>query len=566
MVKLEDVLKNFDQRLSAIESQLRHMEKPISRSEASPRSAEKLDKGPAPTAPVSYKTQRPAENNPSFDSSSVLAFIGIVFVILAGVFFIKITIESGWLTPVRQIMLATGTGLIFFMAPQFFPKTEREYGALLAGAGTTILHLTWLGAYFFHHILDAHSALVCATLVGFFSIFANFDKGNRVYVLVAMAGTYLSAPIIGYNTGELSILSIFLIIWNISFSAAALMNKRRDILFIASYYAVFTVLLLSGNRLTPEQQSELLILQLVQFLIFSTAMLWYSGYHKKPMSSEESIAIFPLLLLFYFSTGHLIKIISPELAPWFGIAIGASVLGIYFFARTFLSAELKTGPTLTSFAAMAFVHSFYFQLLDESWQPLAALVIGIAVLGIYSQSLTARKDFFWPLIILFSTFAYGAILTIVSVREIDSIYLYNWAYGALALFVMIKITSIKDLPPEANRYWPLLLGFGHLEVLLGLYRFSQKISWSGALFVTFSWGIYAGLILAIAYWRRDKTLGHSALTILLAVSLKAFFYDVSNTSNLIRVVCLLAEGLLLYGCGWIFKKMQEWENPVIEKK
>lgn len=570
MAKLEDVLNNFEGRLSTVERQLQQLvsSAPIQTSQT-PQS-DKPDKTIEQTS-SSYDTHAPPITNlpksavraekSALDSSSMLGVIGIIFVILAGIFFIKITIDSGWLTPVRQILLAAGTGLVFLFAPQFFPKAEKEYGALLAGAGTTILHLTWLGAYFFHHILRANSALVCATLIGIFSILANFDKGNRLYLLIAMAGTYLAAPIIGYNTGELSVLSIFLVIWNISFSAAALMNKRRDILFIASYYAVFTVLLLSGKASGVEQQTELLLLQLIQFVIFSSALLSYSIYHKNPLSADESVAVLPLLLLFYFSAGHLITTISPEFAPWFGITIGAVVLGIYFLARTFLSGELKSDSTLTAFAALAFVHSFYFQLLDESLQPLAALLIGLATMVAWSQSAKARTTFYWPLMIFLATFFYGAVLTIVSVKSIESMFFYNWVYGAVTLVAAIGVAASpasQSATSGAAKYSPLLLGFGHLQVMLGLYRFSEQISWSGALFVTITWGLYAALILTIAYWRRDKALGNSALTILLAVSLKAFFYDVSNTSSLIRVACLLAEGLLLYCCGWIFRKMQHW--------
>ena len=226
MANLEDVLKNFDQRMTSIEAQLRKIEQQtptqtakttanIEKSDELSKSNVDFSKGQAPESTMPKSFNANVHNNPSFNSSSMLAFIGIVFVILAGVFFIKITIDSGWLTPIRQILIATGTGLAFFFIPQFVPKAEREYGALLAGAGTTILHLTWLGAYFSHHIISAKAALICATLVGVFSILAKFDKGNRVYILVAMAGTYLSAPIIGYNTGELSFLSIFLIILNI---------------------------------------------------------------------------------------------------------------------------------------------------------------------------------------------------------------------------------------------------------------------------------------------------------------------------------------------------------------
>lgn len=569
MTNLEDVLKDFDRRLSAIEAQLRqssHPEirqtppKPISnKPEQTTTSPEDFFERPVSSPFISGPGKIQSPRPSTFDSSSMLAFIGIFFVVLAGVFFIKITIDSGWLTPLRQILLAAGAGLSFFIIPQLFPKAEREYGAILAGAGTTILHLTWLGAYFYHHLLSTNAALVCATLVGVFSLATNFEKGNRLFVLVAMAGTYMSAPLVGYNTSELSVLSIFLIIWNITFSAAALINKRRDILFIASYYAVFTVLLLSGKVSNRDMEMDLLVLQLIQFGIFSSLMVSYSIYHRSPLSREESVAVLPLLLLFYFSTGHLISSIKPDYAPWFGLTLGAVIMAIYFLAKTFLHGDLKSGPTLTTFATLTFVHSFYFQLLHESVKPLAGLVIGIIIFVLWTKNSDLRKAYYWPFIILLSTFVYGALLALVSVPSIDGIYFYNWAYGALALVAVIGSGKLQKAKGETTQLPALLLGFGHLQVMLGLYRFSEQISWSGALFVTLTWGIYAGLILAVAYWRRDKTLGNSALTILLAVSLKAFFYDLSNTNNLIRVACLLAEGLLLYFCGWIFKRMQKWE-------
>jgi hypothetical protein len=46
------------------------------------------------------------------------------------------------------------------------------------------------------------------------------------------------------------------------------------------------------------------------------------------LSADESAAVLPLLLLFYFSAGHLIATIKPEFASWFGVTIGAVVLGI----------------------------------------------------------------------------------------------------------------------------------------------------------------------------------------------------------------------------------------------
>ncbi len=550
MNKLDRVINDIDYRLTRIEEHLGISHEIKEFAEKTNNLNKKLSSN--------ENIQKTKSSSFKFDSSSVLALVGISFVILAGVFFIKNSIESGWLTPSLQIILAAATGISFFFLPQFFPRAEQEYGAILAGAGTTILHLTWLGAFFYHKVMSAHSALICASLVGILSLLAKFKSGNRIYVLIAMAGTYLSAPLIGYDYNNIKILSIFLIIWNISFSLTSIIFKRRDILFFASYFAVFTVILLSGDPKVDYNYIELLSLQLIQFLIFASAMFYFSFNHKQNLSSDEGVAILPLLLLFYISVSFLVSRINPAIAPWIGMVIGLVVLGVYFFAKKSLSDELKSAAALTTFSSITFVHSFYFQLLDIAYRPIVGLIIGVFVLFGLQKSIKSKKYLLWPLGILFSTFIYGAITTMIAFKSSYNNFGYNLIYGLVVLGAIIILTSKNEIKSKLSSEVILFYGFAHLEIMLGLYRLSEKLSWSGALFVTITWGFYAIIILLLSYWKRDKILGNSALVILLAVSLKAFFYDLRETGSLIRIVCLFAEGLLIYFCGWIFKKMQSW--------
>lgn len=572
MTKLEDVLKDFDRRIREIETAVRGFAGPNVLPKPQPAAAPEVqfepqkpaEVTPTPAAPTAAPA-RPMEplkpfdesssSSEGFDSSNILGFIGIFFVILAGVYFIKLTIDSGWLTPPRQIMLAASCGLSFFLAPHFFPKADREYGALLAGAGTTILHLTWWGAYSYHHILDATSALTCATVVGLVSILASFGKGNRIYILVALAGTYFSAPIVGYSTKELATLSVFLMIWNISFTATAFLSRRRDVMMIASYYAALTVLLLSNRSNTSDAHLELLTLQLSQFVVFAAGLLSYSIYYKQSMNSEESVALMPLLLLFYFTSSHFISTVNPALAPWLGVIVGSSLLLIYLIAKKYLN-DLKTGAILTAFGTLALIESFYFQLLDKMSQTFMGLIVAFGLLTIAKKYPDALRTHFWPALIISSTVIYSALLTIVSPDAFPGMLFFNWMYAVMALVVALGMRHLSFESKAESTH--LVLAFAHVEMMLGFYRMFKGLGEAGAIFVTSTWGVYAVAILLLAFFRRDKILGNSALTILLAVSLKAFFYDVANTTSVVRVVCLLIEGLLLYGCGWIFKRMEKW--------
>ena len=95
-------------------------------------------------------------------------------------------------------------------------------------------------------------------------------------------------------------------------------------------------------------------------------------------------------------------------------------------------------------------------------------------------------------------------------------------------------------------------------MLCGLYRLSLGVSMSGSLFVSLTWGLYALAILSWGYARRDRLVGQSAVLILAAVALKAAFYDMLRTTSLVRVLSLLAAGLILYACGWVFRRMSAW--------
>ena len=564
MADLEAVLKDFEQRLSSVEAELQKLQKvsPVTTIQAQktlPIETEEADPS-GMSIPVLTHDSPASVPASSVDSSSVLAIIGIAFVILAGAFFIKMSIDSGFLTPMRQVILAAAFGMGFFLAPQFLPQHVKAYGAFLAGAGTTILHLTWVGAYTVHSLLPATVALICASFVGVGSVVANFAGGNRIYLLVAMAGTYLALPIVGYSTADWLVICAFLLIWNVSFSLTALAQRRRDILFVACYFAMFSLMLMTNLAQTHDQRLTLLIVQLLQLVIFAAAMLTYSVKFKDPLSSGESIAILVVLLLFYWSTYYLLSLITPNLAPWFGISIGAFVLAMYLMARRYLGRELKSDQALLSFSTITWVHCIYFELLSESLQPATALMIAIASMLVWYRSPPAAQRLIrWPLLIVSSTIIYGTMLTLFAVDTLAYPHLYNLAYGSIAVIAFLAVSKKHESDSTLARYIDFVLGIGHLEVLLGLYRFSIDLSWSGALFVSLTWGCYAVLILATANWRRDRILGHSALIILLAVGLKAIFYDLVNTTNLVRVGCLLGGGLLLYGCGWFLKKMRAWD-------
>jgi uncharacterized membrane protein len=489
--------------------------------------------------------------------------IGIGFLLLAAVFFLKLTIDSGWLTPERQVALAALLGLACLLLPHFVSRLADDYGALLSGTGAAVLHVTWLGAYELHHLLTPDQALVMATLVGVLSILLNARLGNAVFVVVAVAGTYLAAPLIGYHTADIAALSSFFLIWNVSFSALGFLLRRRDVVLVAAWFAVVTVGVLSATSWPPAPglARSFLELQGLQLAVFSVAMLLFSVWHERPLREDESWASCLLLLLFYADAYALFSTLAPELAPWMGVALSVAVLLLYRIAARTMQARLESTGALTTFAALVLLHSLYFKLTPDEGKPAFSLALAALLALAYRRPLHS----FWrlPLRVAMLAVGYGAILTFSPDFSRGLTLAYHFSYGLVALLLAAAVfgaASGREARGEATA-GALLLGFGHVEMLCGLYQLSRNVAMSGSLFVSLTWGSYALLVLLYGYARRDRVVGQSAVLILAAVSLKAAFYDVLQTGSLARVLSLLASGALLYGCGWIFRQMRGWAEP-----
>lgn len=541
MATLEDVLRDFERRISVLEGNLKPGPAPSERMAVQPAA-------PAAPPPSSRPIAPKKDRTPFF-----LGLLGIFFLILAGAFFIKLTLDSGWLTPLRQVILSAVLGLSFLSLPHFNRHFSDSYGALLSGTGVVILHLTWFGAYQVHGLIGMHAALVVATAVGVLSLLMNGEHGNFVFAVVAIAGTYLSAPLIGHTQGIGSML-VFVLVWNIAFSALAVETKRRETLLIAAYFAFLNcgLLMLEGNL--PEHPflaQQLLILMVVQFLIFTVGTMLFTLRHKTPLSALEAWALFPVLLIFYLLTNGLLEIVAPWIYPYNGLAVGVVVLLASLMVAKRQEGGLPSTPSLGTFALIVIMHSLYFNLASPTLQPYLSFVLAIGLSQVLRLMPGQSKQWGAAIFLLGALVIYGVFLSFDTALDAWDGLLFCFAWGLLAL-----VGLVVQAPTQLS-HRQLLLSFGHLEFLSGLYRLSEKFDLN-QVWLTVLWGLYALLILGLSTQRKDRTMGQSAVLILTAVSLKVAFFDLWSSDDLKRIGSLVIAGALLYSCGWIYRKVKAW--------
>jgi uncharacterized membrane protein len=104
----------IEKRLAGIEARLGRVESLIPKTTAPPP--------PQPVRPDAAKalsTKPEAEDRPSL-VTSILGWGGAVALVLAAAYLIRLAVESGWLTPVRQVASAAILGFVMIVAGFFF--------------------------------------------------------------------------------------------------------------------------------------------------------------------------------------------------------------------------------------------------------------------------------------------------------------------------------------------------------------------------------------------------------------------------------------------------------------
>jgi len=68
------------------------------------------------------------------------------------------------------------------------------------------------------------------------------------------------------------------------------------------------------------------------------------------------------------------------------------------------------------------------------------------------------------------------------------------------------------------------------------------------------WLVYAGVLLALGFYRSDARLRHAALAIVLLTVFKVFVWDMAALAGLYRAASFLGLGLCLVGIGYLYQR------------
>lgn len=490
---------------------------------------------------------------PDLSVTRILGWTGATALVLAMAYLIRLAVDSGWLTPERQLAAAVLSGFLLIGAGLWLRRADREYASLLPAGGLVVLFLSIYGAHLHYHFIGVGTATGAVILTCLGALWLGRLFESELYSLFAVVGSYSAPFLLEALAASVLDLAIYFSAWSALFCVYAGWLGARRVYLLAAYLALLGFhVILDMNALADWVAA--FAFQSFQFVVFLAGAIWFSIRHARPLSREEAVAHLPLLLLFYALQYPLLEANLPLWAPWIALASAALLLLAYLVARAWLDVAPEAGGLLVAaYTALVLFHAGYMELIPPELAPWVGLAL-LPALAAYHRLVGAGATVLWPYQMLI-----GVVFAINYLRVLLDTDVGGHAdHPLLALFYAAELYAayyfIRRLDDLRALAAPALYA-GHIALLGAAVNILDE-----RLAVSFAWGVVALACLALAFQARDKLLGKSSLLIFAASAGKVLLFDLAEATPLVRIACLVVLGVTLYAGGWMYKKVDAIEG------
>jgi uncharacterized membrane protein len=543
--------QSLETRLALMEARLARLETKLALPKMAPQGeAQQPATAQTPSAsPRQPSSSRPAPSSTNNSSiTALLGWSGAAALVMAAVYLIRLALDSGWLTPERQVGLAVVGGLVLIATGLVLRHADRQYASLLPAGGVVTLFLALYSAHMFYGLLSPQAATAGVALVCVVSLWLCRVFESELYALFAVVGSYAAPFLIENVLVDVTDLAIYFSAWSVIFSIYAIWTGQRLVYLLALYFGLIGFDWIQRDAMHEEWIAALLF-QTIQFAIFGAAAALFSIRRNEAMSREVAVAHLPALLVFYFLQYALLSTHLPQYAPWIAVASAAVVALLYLASKHAIGKPLPGGRFLLSaYVALVLFHAGYLESVPDAWAPWVAFVLVPAVAW-FSATRTSGQGVGWPIWLGVGIVATANYLRIISGADNTAVPGADWLPILYALECYAGYWLLRSRHILQSLYIPLLYA-GHISAMAAAVHLLDD-----RLATSFTWGLLATgcLLLAIRY--RDRILGQSSLLIFAASAGKVLLYDLHQSAPLVRIGILLVLGLTLYAGGWLYQRV-----------
>jgi hypothetical protein len=513
--------------------------------------------------PAPQPRQEPsrAPRSDSFGGKFLGGVAVLCFVVAAG-YFLRLAIESGWLTPLRQVLLAGVFGFTLIVTGLRLHRLDKGYGAILAAGGNTVLFLAVIFAHVFYRLIGAETCMALLLATSALSLYLFSILNHSFFIVTAIVGSYSAPHLLSHNFyGQVFSLG-YLLVLDVLFCVLAIKSQVRRIIPIAAYFALFGVQIVSSwGAEDTISKSTWIVFDTLQFTIFTAATFWYSVSLRAPLSRLESWFLAPIPVIFYMLQHGRIELLAPQYLGVFGLLFGVAII----FAQ--LHAGRRLGVTLPeSFGALGGVataivmHTWYHEVVPEALAPLTsvAFLLGVPwlskILGKVADSWTI-----WLLVVIAVGSDYVAL---VDSQPMAAGPLGLSGYSALIGTLLITGGVLCDRQRFDGLVRGLFLAAGSYQLVLAGDRLASYLFPGVTVIASAFAALVALALMLIAYSKIDRVLARVSLLLFSITAYQFLFSDLAGATGTVRIIALLVVGSILYAGGFVLRKLESKAQSV----
>ena len=240
---------NEEERIARLEERVSVLEAALSRAAGQQRSErERPGVPPAPTQPVPRlrATAAPPRRPTSLLSSEqwigqrVLLAIGVVALILAAGYLLRLSFDRGWISPLMRCLGGSLGGAVVGAIGWRLQHRYRTYGAALIGCGAAIIYLSVWAAARLYGVLPPTTGIVGLALVSIALAMIAYAIDVEALGTTAALGAFFAPILLGQDRANPDMLLLYLACMAAGLGLVAARRRWRLTMFVValSYFGV----------------------------------------------------------------------------------------------------------------------------------------------------------------------------------------------------------------------------------------------------------------------------------------------------------------------------------------
>ncbi|MFP5228090.1 MAG: DUF2339 domain-containing protein [Acidobacteriota bacterium] len=549
---------------------------------------------PPAAAPPSFAAVEPtpAHDEPSLESrigSQWFNRIGILAVLIAAAWFLKLAIDNHWIGPAGRVLigLVAGAGLIAW-SERFRTRGYAAFSYSLKAIGSGVLYLSLWAAFSLYHLADSGVAFAAMIAVTAFNGFLAWVQDAELLALYAIVGGF-STPLL-LSTGENHEVGLFtyLLLLNLAVLVLVALKPWSRLLCAAFLGTVFFFVSWSFEYYAQSAFGTTAFFLALFFLIFAWAPRLVrlraedGGAH--PMWDNLALVVVPLANAGLGFLGYYLMLEgagSAKAAPWVAVAFAAFYLLLLRLpARGAIHGSAAATSALHLTIAVVFLTIAIPLKTQGRWMTIGWLAEGAALVWLARR---VGSTLLAILALLCLALGLIALVTVNPPASLTPIFnerfgTYVFAIAACAFVGWLAAQAAREPQAESTLSWEGLAGAAVLAVnaliLLAIgweiHAYWWYVEWRGdrtlmhdyRMYAQFTYSaffmLFGAALLTVGFWRRVAFLRWQALVLLAVAIGKVFTVDVSALSQGYRILSFLGLGALLLAVSFAYQK--DWLN------